>query len=107
MKEELLERLKTIRSFIEDSNNYFALFGKVIDSCAVGQELNRICWDHEFITDEEFRNYSEVIEHCRDEAIKTHVDCTIRYLENSKTEHTRKTLVMTIYNDIYQKNMKE
>lgn len=101
MKNELIQRLKTLLLIIKEEINYFALFEKVIESCAVAVEVNRICYSEKFINDNEFIYVNEMINSCRKKAIETHREWTIKVLENSKTEHTRKSIVMSVYNDIF------
>lgn len=101
MNNELVQRLKSLLSIIQDETNYFALFEKIIESCAVAVELNRICFSEQFINDNEFIYVNDIISSCRKKAIETHRDWTIKVLENSKAEHTRKSIVMSVYNDIF------
>ena len=101
MKSELIQRLKSILSIIQDENNYYALFEKVIESCAIAVELNRICFSEQLINDNEFIYANDMINSCRKKAIETHREWTIQMLENSKTEHTRKSIVTSVYNDIF------
>ncbi len=45
MKEELICRLNNLIAFIENKDNYFAMFGHVIESCSAANEINRLVWD--------------------------------------------------------------
>ncbi len=87
--------------FIGNSDNYYAFFGKTIETCALASGLNRFLYNEDVIDNLEFCNNCKLIEDSRKRAIETHRDWTIRMLENSKTEHTRTSLVMTVYNDIF------
>ncbi len=107
MKEELICRLNNLIAFIENKDNYFAMFGHVIESCSAANEINRLVWDIGHISDACFMDNNERISKSKTEAIKAHLDLTIRYLEKSETKHTVKSLVSTIYNDIYQVAIKE
>ena len=78
------------------------MFGHVIESCSAANEINRLVWDIGHISDACFMDNNERISKSKTEAIKAHLDLTIRYLEKSETKHTVKSLVSTIYNDIYQ-----
>ena len=97
----LIERLKAMLAFVADESNYYAFFGKVIETCAAASEINRICFAAELIEDEEFRQASEILAYCRSKAIAVHRDWTIQSLDNSKTQHSCKSIVMSVYNDIF------
>ena len=49
LNEQLTSKLRAMLEFIEDKNNYFALFGKTVELCAVASELNRLCFDQEIV----------------------------------------------------------
>ena len=69
IKETLIARLKVMLAFIAEESNYYALFGKVIETCAAASEINRVCFAEELIEDEEFRQASQIIADSRREAI--------------------------------------
>lgn len=86
---------------IENKKNYYAMFGIVLDFCAEAKLLNYILFNSDEITDEEFRNNVSRIHAARELAIVTHGKWVAERLEKSKTQHTVKSLVSSIYSDIY------
>lgn len=105
------KRLKYISvAFIKNEENYYALFKYVIDYCAVAQFANKRLFDMGIISEEEYRNNLAVIEQAKELAVKTHGEWTIKMLEQSNTQHTNRTLVSSVYSDIFgmelKKNMK-
>lgn len=103
LNEQLTSKLSAMLEFIGDKNNYFALFGKTVELCAVASEMNRLCFDQEIVGDGEFREICGYIGRCRQKAIDTHKEWLIKQLVNSKTEHTRESIIVSVFNDIYPK----
>ncbi len=101
MKNEIIQRLKALIAFMQNEKNYYAMFRNVLESCAVAIELNQICFSEQFISDSEFVGTSRIINSCRQKAIEIHRDWIIKRLESSKTEHTKKSIIMSVYNDIF------
>lgn len=106
MTEQLLNQLKANLKFIENSENYFAMFKFVISSCTTADFANQILHNSEALNDEEFRANANRISEARRNAIKIHGEWTISTLEQSKTKHTVRTLVSTLYSDIFEIELK-
>lgn len=96
-----LNILQAHLKFIEDKKNYYAMFRGVMDNCAEARRLNLTCFNSDEITDEEFRNNVSRIHAARELAIVTHGKWVAERLEKSKTQHTVKSLVSSVYSDIY------
>lgn len=103
LKEQLTSKLNAMLEFIGDKNSYYALFGHTVELCAVASEVNRLCFDQEIVSDEEFRGICGYIGRCRQKAIDTHREWLIKQLVNSKTKHTRESIIVSVFNDIYPK----
>lgn len=106
MTEQLLNRLKSDLKFIENPDNYFAVFKYVLSSCTTAGFLNRLLFDSEALSDEEFRENKRRIQEAKQCAIKVHGEWTIQTLEKSKTKHTVRTFVSTLYSDIFEIELK-
>lgn len=101
MTEQLLNQLKANLKFIENPDNYFAMFKYVISSCTTAEFANQILHCSEALSDEEFRANAKRISEARRNAIKLHGEWTIKTLEQSKTKHTVRTFASTLYSDIF------
>lgn len=101
MTEQLLKQLQANLKFIQNTENYFAMFRHVISSCATAEFANRLLFDFEAISNSEFSENVRRISEAKQNAIKIHGEWTIRALEQSKTKHTVRTFVSSLYSDIF------
>lgn len=106
MTEQLLHQLQANLKFIENPDNYFAMFKYVLSSCTTADFANQILHNSEALSDEEFRTNASRIQEAKQRAIKTHGEWTIRALEKSKTKHTVRTFVSTIYSDVFDTELR-
>ncbi len=106
MTEQLINQLQANLKYIENSENYFSMFKYVISSCTTAEFANQILHCLEELNDEEFRANVKRISEARRNAIKLHGEWTIRTLEQSKTKHTVRTFVSTLYSDIFDTELK-
>lgn len=99
-----LNKYKTqisILSFIENKENYFAMIGSVIDSCSASIVLNRVLFNSKVIDNETFRQNADRIYTAKKIAITTHEHWVIDFLEKSPTQHNIKSLVSSVYVDLF------
>jgi len=106
MTEQLINQLQANLKYIENSENYFSMFKYVISSCTNAEFANKILHNSEALNDEVFRANAKRISEARQHAIKLHGEWTIRTLEQSKTKHTVRTFVSTLYSDIFDTELK-
>lgn len=106
MTEHLLHSFQANLKFIENPDNYFSMFKHVISSCTVADFVNKILNASEAISDSEFINNARRISEAEQNAIKIHGEWTIKTLEQSKTKHTVRTFVSTLYSDIFNTELK-
>ncbi len=99
--EELKQTFKNLIARIEDPNNHYALFGQTIEDCAIARERNKFLFENDIISEEEFLANVQKITAARECAIIEHGEWTISFLQRTKTQHTERTLVSSIYSDIY------
>ena len=97
-----LEELTNAMAFIENKENYYALFRHVIKSCTIAEVVASALWNASIITDAEKLDYSARINVARKTAIARHKGWVLRRLEHSQSEHTMESLVSTIYNVIFE-----
>lgn len=88
-------------AFIENVENYYAMFKYVIETCARAQVGNLVLYEEGYFTDSEYLDNIRRIEKAKELAIKTHGEWTINMLEQSKTQHTPRTFVSSVYSDIF------
>lgn len=101
MTEQLMKQLQADLKFIENPDNYFAMFKCVLSSCTTAELANQLLFNSEAIGDGEFAGNAKRIQQAKQNAIKIHGEWTIRTLEQSKTKHTVRTFVSTLYSDIF------
>lgn len=101
MKNYVMEQLNTYLSFIENKENYFAMIGSVIESCSASIVLNRVLFNSRVIDDETFRQNADKIQAAKKTAIITHEQWVIKMLEKSPTQHNIKSLVSSVYVDLF------
>lgn len=87
--------------FIENVENYYAMFKYVIETCARMQVGNLVLCEEGYFTDSEYLDNIRRIEKAKELAIKTHGEWTIKMFEQSKTQHTPRTFVSSVYSDIF------
>ncbi len=104
MKNYVMEQLNTYLNFIENKENYFAMIGSVIDSCSASIVLNRVLFNLKVIDDETFRQNADRIYAAKKTAIITHEQWVINMLEKSPTQHNIKSLVSSVYVDLFNHN---
>ncbi|MBD5584501.1 MAG: hypothetical protein HDQ88_05415 [Clostridia bacterium] len=100
-KEILLSRYKGDLAYIEDTENYYAMFRYVIDKCASAQLGNILLYEEGHFTDAEYTCNVSRIQRAKERAIATHGEWTIKRFEQSKTLHTQRTFVSSVYCDIF------
>lgn len=95
-----IEQLHRLLGFIENEDNYYAMFSHVLQSSErCTQELQSLLHD-DVITSEAYNTYSSRVEAAKRKAIATHVDWTVKRLSENKN-HTVETVVYSVYNDIF------
>lgn len=99
--DNLLNQLRANLKYIEDPQNYFSMFKYVMNSCSTAEFANRMLFEAETLSDNEFTENVKRIQEARKNAIKTHLEWTIRTLEESKTPHTVRSSVYSVYSDIF------
>ena len=104
MKNYVMEQLNTYLNFIENKENYFAMIGSVIDSCSASIVLNRVLFNLKVIDDETFRQNADRIYAAKKTSIITHEQWVINMLEKSPTQHNIKSLVSSVYVDLFNHN---
>lgn len=97
----LRTRLQQDLAFIENKENYYAMFKYVIEKCATAELENLLLFNAGYIADIEYVINLDHIQKAKELAIKTHGMWTIEMLEQSKTQHTPRTLVSSVYSDIF------
>lgn len=101
MNKILLSRFKSDLAFIENPENYYAMFKNVIDKCASAQLGNILLYEEGHFTDEEYTGNVSRIQRAKERAIVTHGEWTIKAFERSKTQHTPRTFVSSVYSAIW------
>ena len=101
MTEQLLKRLQADLKYIENPDNYFAMFKYVMHCCTTADFTTQLLFDFEAIDDSEYTENIRRISEAKQNAIKIHGEWTIQTLEQSKTKHTVRTFVSTLYSDIF------
>lgn len=101
MHELLKKRLQCDLIFIENKDNYYAMFGFVLDTCTKAQFENLLLYEAEKISDSVYVENASRIQKAKELAIKTHMAWTIKFLNNSATQHTKETIVSSIYSDVF------
>lgn len=101
MNNEALKRLKLNLEFIENTENYYAMFRPVIEQCAIAKGANIALHLDGLISDEEYYENENRILKARELAIVTHGEWAIKMFEQSKTQHTPRTFVSSVYSDIF------
>lgn len=102
----LLKQLKTDLAFIENAENYYAMFGYVIERCATARQANILLSVERVISNEIYVENDARIRAARKSAIITHGEWTIKMFEQSKTQHTPRTFVSSVYSDIFDVELK-
>lgn len=106
-KEIMLSRYKSDLKFIEDTENYYAMFRYVIDKCASAQLGNVLLYEEGHFTDAEYTENVSRIQRAKERAIAVHGEWAIKMFEQSKTLHTPRTFVSSVYFDIFGIELKE
>ena len=104
---ELLKALKLSLAFIENTEHYYSMFLHVIEQCFISKYINNVLHLGGSISDEEHYKNESRISKAMELAIVTHGECTIRMFEQSKTQHTPRTFVSSVYSDIFGIELKE
>lgn len=100
-KKILLSRFKGDLAFIENPENYYAMFKNVIDKCASAQLGNVLLYEEGHFNDDEYTCNVSRIQRAKEHAIIKHGEWTIKAFERSKTQHTSRTFVSSVYSDIW------
>lgn len=98
---ELLDKFNDHLAFIEDPEDYFAMFRYVIEICAKAQLENSLLHNSHVFSSKKYVENEDRIQKAKELAIKTHGEWTIKMLEQSTTQHTMRTLVSSVYYDIF------
>lgn len=106
MSEYLLSSFKDNLAFIENTENYYAMFKNVIDKCTFAKLGNILLYEGGHFTDDEYKCNISRIQRAKERAIATHGEWVIKTLGQSKTPHTRQTLVSSVYADIFGVELK-
>ena len=101
MKNLLLSRFKSDLAFIENTENYYAMFKYVIDKCASAQLGNVLLYEEGHFTDDKYTCNVSRIQRAKERAIATHGEWMIKAFERSKTQHTPRTFVSSVYSAIW------
>ena len=101
MIEQIKASLTAALSTIEDTANYYAMFGRTVELCAVAHERNRLLFDLGGISDVEFCVNNLRIERAKKMRIVSHGDWTTQFLKQRKDRHTVETIVSSVYHDIF------
>lgn len=80
------------------------MIGSVIDSCSASIVLNKVLFNSEVIDDETFKQNADRIYTAKKTAIITHEQWVINMLEKSPTQHTIKSLVSSVYVDLFNRD---
>ncbi len=104
---ELLSRFECDLATIENPNSYYAMFRYVIVSCARAQIENELLHKGGVFFYDNYVENANRIERAKELAIKTHGEWTIKMFEQSKTQHTPRTFVSSVYSDIFGVELKE
>lgn len=99
--ELLINKFECDLAFIEDPEDYYAMFRYVIASIARVELENTLLHHEGVISGDKYVENANRIDKARELAIKTHGEWTVKMLEQSKTQHTPRTLVSSIYADIF------
>ncbi len=98
---ELISRFECDLATIESPDSCYALFRYTIEICAKAQLENELLRNSKTISGEQYVENLERIEKAKERAIKTHGEWTIKMFEQSKTQHTPRTFVSSVYSDIF------
>ncbi len=108
MDEKFLKsRFQGDLAFVENTENYYAMFQYVIEKCATAQVENLLLYTAGILPDEKYIENITRIQSAKELAIKTHGEWTIKMFEQSKTQHTPRTLVSSVYADIFNIELKQ
>jgi len=108
MDEKFLKsRFQGDLAFIENTENYYAMFRYVIEKCATAQLENLLLFTAGIITDEKYIENITRIQKTKEQAIVTHGEWTIKMFEQSKKQHTARTFVSSVYADIFNIELKQ
>lgn len=99
--ELILSRFCADLAFIENPENYYAMFKYVLDKCASAQFGNILLYEKGHFTDDEYTCNVSRIQRAKERAIATHGEWAIKVFEQSKTQHTPRTFVSSVYADIW------
>lgn len=98
---ELLSRFECDMATIENPDDYYAMFRYLIEICAKAQLENELLHKGGVFSTDKYVENLDRIQKAKELAIKTHGEWTIKMFEQSKTQHTPRTFVSSIYSDIF------
>lgn len=104
---ELLSHFECDLATIENPNSYYAMFRYTIEICTKAQLENELLHANRVFSDIKYVENANRIEKAKELAIKTHGEWTIKMFEQSKTQHTPRTFVSSVYSDIFGVELKE
>lgn len=97
----LRSRFQGDLAFIENTENYHAMFMHVLECCTTAQLENLLLFNGGYIADIEYVCNINRIQKAKEQAIVTHGEWTIKMFEQSKTRHSPRTFVSSVYSDIF------
>ena len=100
-KELLLNRFECDLATIENPDSYYAMFRYTIEICTKARLENELLHHEGVFSGNKYVENANRIEKAKELAIKTHGEWTIKMLEQSKTQHTPRTFVSSVYSDIF------
>lgn len=102
------EQLERYLNFIEDEKNYYAGFSHVLENVIIAKQIAKyLCFNTTVFSDSQYHACISRIEEARKKAIKTHGEWAIKMFEQSKTQHSVRTFVSSVYSDIFGIELKE
>lgn len=102
------EQLERYLHFIEDEKNYYAGFSHVLENAIIAKQIAKyLCFNTTVFSDAQYHVFLTRIEEARKKAVKIHGNWMIKMLEQSKTQHVPRTLVSSVYYDIFGIELKE
>lgn len=100
-KTERLEHLQNRLKFLEDKEDYYAMFSFVVANYFQCQEeLRTLCYIEKIISHHENVDSLSRIEEAFKKAVQVHLEWTIKRLSENKN-HTVETVVYSVYNDLF------
>lgn len=98
---ERLEHLQSRLKFLEDEEDYYAMFSFVVANYfQCREELQTLLFTEKLISHHEYTGYLSRIEEAFKKAVHVHLEWTVKRLSENKN-HTVETVVYSVYNDLF------